>query len=266
MPINDPVNNRKIAPGSLAFERRRQTFGTYYAGEDTDGDVYNYQYYIEVNFNTTVNNIVNKQYLFGETNKVMKSIGNAEHRSKHWVGDYKRSFQWDITTDIDYVIDDWNVIPYNNEILSSMGAHYTGSYGNNPNWEFICPSDAAGVWWVKAYHQIRFQSGKGIREARLGVFVNGVLWREIDGIDQNMMGENNIRDCHLMGSVHVPLTAGDYLQIKFKPVNLAGGTGTSLYPSSLYSYVTAHRENCEINYTNNGLSKGSLYSFDHTTP
>ena len=44
MPINDPINNRKVAPGSLAFERRRLSpFGQAYAIDDPDGDVYNYQ-------------------------------------------------------------------------------------------------------------------------------------------------------------------------------------------------------------------------------
>ena len=45
MPINDPINNRKVAPGSLAFERRRLSpFGQAYAIDDPDGDVYNYLY------------------------------------------------------------------------------------------------------------------------------------------------------------------------------------------------------------------------------
>jgi hypothetical protein len=99
------------------------------------------------------------------------------------------------------------------------------------------------------------------------VFINGTQYKTIDMVDNNMMGENNIRDCRLQGGIHVPLVAGDVLQIKFKPVQgQAPDTGTSLFPTSLYSYISAHRENCYENVSLNSPDNGNNYSFDHSTP
>jgi hypothetical protein len=261
MPINDPVNNRKIAPASLAFERRRQTFGTYYAGEDTDGDVYNYQYYIEVNFNTTVNNLVSKQYLSGETNRVMKSIGNAEHRSKHWVGDYKQTFQWDLTGNWQFMSDVWTPVPFNNEILRTQGVQ-NESLDYDDTWSFR-PTDAnAGVWWVYTYLQIRFPGSGQINEARLAYYVNGVFFRIIDMVDHHMMGDGpHINDCRLQGGCHVPLRPGDKLEVKMLSEAPSSEDAGVIYPSSVYAYITGHRENCELNNTDNLPSSGRLYVF-----
>ena len=82
MPINDPIQNRKVAPGSLAFERRRMVYGPAYAGEEPEGDVYNYQYYIDLNYNITINNIITKPMLQSESLRLMNSMSNAEHRAK----------------------------------------------------------------------------------------------------------------------------------------------------------------------------------------
>lgn len=266
MPINDPVQNRKIAPGSLAFERRRMSYGMSYAAESPDGDVNNYQYYVEANFDFSRNYYINRKEFNGYSDRFMLGMSEAEHRAKHWVGDYKRSFQWDLNSNITYDFDTWNVVPYNNEVLEAMGTLYTGSYLNSPNWRYICQEDAEGTWFVHAFHLIRFGSGTQVYEGRLAIFVNDVIVRVIDAVDNNMMGENNIRDLHLSGSAHVALKTGDKLDIRFKPTTGNGGSSASLAPTSVYAYVTAHRENCNYNKTNNTVTTGNAYSFDHSTP
>ena len=268
MPINDPINNRKVAPGSLAFERRRLSpFGQAYAIDDPDGDVYNYQYYMDINYRITINNFVTNQTYYTNQAQTTKAIADSEHRSKHYVGDYKRSFLWEMRNAIDYNMDDWNTIPYSTEIIKAMGTMATGSYGNSPDWKYVCPTDGEGTWWVYAYHQIRYSQQKQVIETRLAVFINGTQYKTIDMVDNNMMGENHIRDCRLQGGIHVPLVAGDVLQIKFKPIQgQAPDTGTSLFPTSLYSYVSAHRENCYENVSLNSPDNGNNYSFDHSTP
>lgn len=261
MPINDPVNNRKIAPASLAFERRRQGFGDLYAGEDTDGDVYNYQYYIDYNYNPTFKNIVTKQYLITQTDASMKAIANSEHRSKHWVGDYKQSFQWDLTADWQFMSDVWTPVPFNNEFLRTQGVQ-NESNDYDDTWSFR-PIDAnAGVWWVYTYLQIRFPSSGFIDEARLAFYVNGVIFRIIDMVDHHMMGDgNHINDCRLQGGAHVPLRPGDKLEVKMLAEAPSSEDSGVIYPSSVYAYVTGHRENCELNNTNNTAANGTQYVF-----
>lgn len=266
MPINDPVQNRKVAPGSLAFERRRMVYGSAYAGEEPEGDVYNYQYYVDLNYNVTINNYVSKQYYESKSNDVMKAVANAEHRAKHWVSDYKRTFQWDLNSNISYTFDTWNIVPYSNEVLACMGTLYTGSYLNSPNWRYICQDDAEGTWFVHAFHLIRFGNGTQVYEGKLAIFINDTMFRIIDAVDNNMMGENNIRDLHLSGSAHVALQSGDKMDIRFLPRTGNGGESASLSPTSVYAYVTAHRENCDYNRTTNNPTTGNAYSFDHSTP
>ncbi|HBB25473.1 MAG TPA: hypothetical protein DCZ59_04340, partial [Bacteroidetes bacterium] len=60
MPINDPISNRKVAPGSLAFERRRQGASVMYA-EDNFGDTPNYQ--------TTINLFYTNKFTIYQTNQ-----------------------------------------------------------------------------------------------------------------------------------------------------------------------------------------------------
>lgn len=266
MPINDPINNRKVAPGSLAFERRRLgAFGQAYAIDEPDGDVYNYQYYMDINYRITINNFVTNQTYLTNQSKTTKAIADSEHRSKHYVGDYKRAFTWQLNSNIDYYFDQWNTIPYDFEVLQAMGTHTQGSWMNSPDWYYICPTDGEGIWWVHAYHAIRYGPATQVREGRLSIFLNGQFYMTIDMVDNNMMGENNIKDMRLMGGVHVPMNSGDKLQIKFKPITTAGGGGTSLAPTSVYSYVTAHRENCEFTKVNMPIT-GNFYTFDHSTP
>ena len=262
MPINDPIQNRKVAPGSLAFERRRMGYGSAYAGEEPEGDVYNYQYYIDYNYNVTFNNIVTKQYLITQTDANMKAIANSEHRSKHWVGDYKQSFQWDLNGNWSFMTDVYTPVPFNNEFLRTQGIQ-NESLDYDDTWSFRPTDQNKGVWWVHTYVQIRYSNTSQIDEARLAYFVNGVMFRIIDMVDYHNMGDGpHIRDARLMGGAHIPLRAGDKLEVKM--IARTGGPSEQagvLFPSSIYAYITGHRENCELNTTGNTATAGNGYVF-----
>lgn len=260
MPINDPIQNRKVAPGSLAFERRRMVYGTAYAGEEPEGDVYNYQYYIDLNYNITINNIVTKPMLDAEVAKIMTAMNKAEHRAKHWASDYKHTLQWDVKNDWQFLSNTWTPVPFSNEILRTHGAQNLGTSYNNA-WSFTPNDDNAGVWWVHAFVMIRLLSTSAVDQIRMAVFINNIQFRHIDMVDEHMMGENKIRDGHLLGGCHVPLRAGDKMEIRLFFRNPMVEDMGVLYPTSLYGYVTAHRENCETNITGNATVTGQGYVF-----
>jgi hypothetical protein len=262
MPINDPIQNRKVAPGSLAFERRRMVYGSAYAGEEPEGDVYNYQYYIDLNYNITINNIVNKTFLNTETNKILTSMQNAEERAKHYVSDYKQSFQWDLNGNWSFMTDVYTPVPFNNEFLRTQGIQ-NESLDYDDTWSFRPTDQNKGVWWVHTYVQIRYSNTSQVDEARLAYFVNGVMFRIIDMVDYHNMGDGpHIRDARLMGGAHIPLRAGDKLEVKM--IARTGGPSEEagvLFPSSIYAYITGHRENCELNTTGNTATDGNGYVF-----
>lgn len=265
MPINYPIQNRKVAPASLAFETTNTSGSAFYKVGDPVDNV-TYQEIVNIYEGDVFAQYITNQYIESNNDKMMKAVANAEHRAKHWVSDYKRTFQWDLNSNISYTFDTWNVVPYSNEVLACMGTLYTGSYLNSPNWRYICQDDAEGTWFVHAFHLIRFGNGTQVFEGRLGIFLNDTLFRTIDAVDRQMMGENNIRDLHLSGSTHIALRSGDKMDIRFLPKTGSGGESASLAPSSVYAYVTAHRENCDYNRTTNNPTTGNAYSFDHSTP
>lgn len=265
MPINDPIQNRKVAPGSLAFERRRMVYGTAYAGEEPEGDVYNYQYYVDLNYNVTVNNIVTKPFLQSELNRVMTAINKAEHRAKHYASDFKQSFQWDLTNNWQFFTGTWTAVPFGNEILRTPGI-MNESFDYDDGWSFR-PTDAnKGVWWVNAFVMIKFPASGDVTEARLAFYINGFPFREVDLVDAHMMGHNKMEDCRLSGGCHVPLKAGDKLEVKMYTAVVTPEDSGVLYPTSIYAYVTGHRENCEYNKTENEQSIGNGYVFEKGEP
>lgn len=269
MPINDPVNNRKVAPASLAFERRRSSYGVTYVNDNGVVDMDNviYQYYIdyEYNFRTINNQYITQNIYNADLTKISNSITDAETRAKHFVGDYKHSFQWDIKNDWLFYTDIWTPVPFNNEVLRTQGIR-NESMNYSPTWSFRADESNAGVWWIYSYIQIKFGGFSNIDEARLAIFVNGALYRAIDMVDHHDMGSSSkISDCHLQGGAHVPLRTGDKLEICMLTKDTISREGGVLYPSSIYGYVTAHRENCNINSVN-APDTGNGYSFTKGSP
>lgn len=264
MPINEPIKNRKVAPASLAFEglTRGSGAGVYQVGTDitqttTQEIVNNYFYSYTFQYLT-------QQFVEVNNDRLMRAIQNSEQRSKHWVGEYKRSLQWDLKRDQVYYTNQYTPIAYNNEVLRTNGAR---SFGNpalgTAGWQFETPSDSNGVWFMYAHLSIRHTNTDLIIEGRLAFFINNVMFRIIDLVDNSMMGHTHILDMRLQGGCHVPLRSGDVFEVRYLPVSGPNIVNTAIYPSSVYSYVTGHRENCDDYIPINPPYTGQQYIFNH---
>jgi hypothetical protein len=263
MPINEPIKNRKVAPASLAFEGQSNARGAIFqVGTTPDGPTYQEvvnNYYFNISLT-----LVTNQIMEANNDKLMTAMTNAERRSKEQVGDYKHTLQWDLKQNQVYRFNMHNNVAFNSEILRTVGARSIGTpVDGSARWEFICPEHCAGSWWFHSHLNIRHQSNDQIYEGRLGFMINNMLFRYVDLVDQNMMGENLIRDMHLSGGCHVPLKTGDVFTVVYYPVSHNIGFNTATYPTSVYGYVSGHRENCEDFTPFNAPSTGAQYAFDH---
>jgi hypothetical protein len=246
MPINDPVRGQKIAPASLAFERSRRRGQTAVIVENGD-NVTTYQDDVQTNSVDDVTPLILK-----DVSNLDKAVARAglqgEQRAKAWTAEYERALDWCIDDDITITTKAFYPVPFQREVVRSMGAAYIpGATQDLDTWHYICPADAVGVYHVSAMLQMRLTSGVGCTVARLGVIVDGSLYRVIDAIDNGYAGENPILDVKLCGSSLVPLRSGQKMQIGYF-VNSSGAPGTLqlLAPTSVYGYVSAHRTRCEL--------------------
>lgn len=245
MPINDPVRGGKIAPASLAFERSRSKGQSAVVIEG--GGSTSYQDDVELNGVDDPTPMILR-----EVSNLDKAVGiaalNGERRAKAWTAEYERAFDWCVNGDVTITTKAFYAMPFHSEVVRSMGAEYiAGATEADNTWHYICPSDAVGVYHVSAFVQMRLTSDVGCSIARLGVMVDGSLWRVIDAIDRQYAGENPMLDVVLGGSSLVPLRSGQKLQIGYF-VNSSGAAGTLqlLHPTSVYGYVSAHRTRCEL--------------------
>lgn len=245
MPINDPVRGGKIAPASLAFERSRRKGQSAVIVEG--GGSTSYQDDVQTNAVDDPTPVILRQ-VSNLDKEVVRAGLDGERRAKAWVGEYERALDWSIGDDITITTRGFYPVPYHTEIVRSMGAAFiAGATEDLDTWHYICPSDAVGVYHVSAFLQMRLTAGVGCSIARLGVMVDGSLWRVIDAIDANYAGETPILDVKLGGSSLVPLRSGQKLQIGYF-VNSSAPSGTLqlLFPTSVYGYVSAHRTRCEL--------------------
>lgn len=263
MPINDPVRNRKIAPASLAFEGESKGAGAVFqVGETPVTNVY--QDVTNIYLGDTNILYVTNQFIESNNDKIMLSMTNTEHRSKHYVSDYKRSTQWDLTQNQVIFFNQWSFISFNHEIIRTIGTQSGGTPINGTAyWQYIVPTDSEGSWWWYSHINIKFGAGTQVAFCRLGFFIDDILFRIVDMVDNNMMGENKIRDARLAGGCHVPLKAGNRFSVKIWVNNTVGGSDTSLFGDSVYAYVSGHRENCDGQQMINGPATGLQYTFDH---
>lgn len=263
MPINDPIKNRKVAPASLAFEREQLRNGAIFQVGTTPTSV-TYQEIVNIRYGDITQLYVTNQYINTDNDRLMNAMNNSEHRSKHWVGDYKRTFHWDTKRDQVYSINNWQKIGYDNEVIRAQGVSTGGTpVDGSAYWQYRCPEDAIGAYWIYAHLNLQYAQGTNIDYARLAIFINNSNYRVIDQVDNNMMGENKIRDVRLAGGCHVPMRSGDVIDIRLFTGNGTPGTGTALYPTSIYSYVSGHRENCTGFTIQNNPNTGTNYTFNH---
>lgn len=245
MPINDPVRGGKIAPASLAFERSRRKGQSAVIVEGAGGT--SYQDDVETNATDDPTPVILRQ-VANMDKAVALAAMNGERRAKAWVAEYQRALDWSIGANVTITTKGFYPVPFHTEIVRAMGAEYIqGTLEADNAWHYIVPADAVGVYHVSAFLQMALTAGVGCTVARLGILVDGSLWRVIDAIDTGYSGENPIIDVKLGGSSLVPLRSGQKLQIGYF-VNSSGPSGTlqMLFPTSVYGYVSAHRTRCEL--------------------
>ena len=238
MPINDPIKRGKVAPGSLAFERRRSGGG---AVISEGGD--SYQTVINLTFSPRYNITVIDRESRDRDRKMHRVVTDSERRSKDSVGTWHRALEWDNASDSF----SWstnaggiNYLRWSNEIIRTMGAVKIGQ-----TWRFRVPNDATGAWWFYAAWFGRFPQAAGIDAAGLYIYKNGAVYRLLDYVNHDMQDHSKLNEANLRGGTHIVLEPGDVVTFA---VHLEGAAGTgSLSESagSYYSYVTGHRSTCD---------------------
>lgn len=260
MPINDPIKNRKVAPASLAFERDQLRNGaTFQVGTTPTTTVY--QDVVNIRYGDVNQLFITNQYITTDNDRLMKAMHNAEERAKHQVSDYKRTFQWDLKRNQPYTFNQWSILGYNNEVIRAVGCSATGTPVNGTQyWDYTVPNGAEGTYWIYAHLNLRLNVNSAVTSGHLAFFINNNIWRTVDQVDNAMMGGNKIIDLRVAGGCHVPLRAGDKFTVRIQ-LDDGAGSDTSLFPTSVYSFVTGHREEC--NYVGvNACDTGELYQFN----
>ena len=247
MPINDPIGRAKVAPGSLAFERRRSGGTVMFAGETVDPAGPTYQQTINIYYQPRFNIYQTNQGAAQQAQRILRNVSDAELRAKAAISDWHRALEWDS----DSLSFPWrsvalapgylNPIPLNHEVLRCPGVSSTDP------WKFYVPSDSVGVWHFDAAIFLRFSPGDRLTQARFAVHRNGTLWRDFDLTNSSFNDKQHIEECYLDGSFLLPMQAGDYVQFYLKLVDDGGGphTGTLTGNTSYYAYVSGHRVSCE---------------------
>lgn len=244
MPICDPIRERKVAPQSLAFDPNAQRGGS---------STVTYQQGLAESVTNLILQSATQQQLRDAQGEVMVNVADAERRAKHFVGDYMTVLHWDILVDQTLWLNAWHPIPFSHEVIRAMGARcdtrrlYLGA--GDPgylHWYHRLIKGQEGVWWCYGKISIAFTVGMAVTSAKLGVFVNNILYAVVDEMDADMSGDGAlILDCVLSGGIHVPLNTDDVWDIRLYTAGPASGSSLFLAPSSLTGYVCGHRERCD---------------------
>lgn len=253
MPINDPVKRNKVAPASLAFETRRN--GGQYGISLTDSSTGNvtYQQFITNNYRIGFNITVNQRQQEAQTRALMTAMSNAEHRAKHYASDWHHCFEWDTNT-TSYT---WtsvtangagyaNILHFNNEVVRGQSIQNVDS-----KWQFTATEENSGQWLVSAMIAMRFSPNDKIKEARLVLHKNGLIYRNIDITNETHYDKDHIEELVMQGTGLVPLAPGDRLEIAVYLKDLNGPhSGTLAAPLNYYGYVCGTRARCDSDTIN----------------
>lgn len=253
MPINDPIGSRKVAPASLAFETRRQGGTVMFGGDAPDVEAPVYQTTINLFYQPRFNIYQTVQGAKLEAQRILRNVSDAEHRAKHYVGDWHHCLEWDS----DAIAQPWfsssaNIgaltkLRFNNEVLRAMGAQQV----QGSNWRFDVADDATGDWHFDVFSAMRFSPNDKIASARLVMLLNGQVWRHIDLMNSHFNDKAHIEEIVLQGSCIVPLRAGDYVEAGVYLFDEGGpGTGSLTATTNYYAYITGHRVSCTPSYIN----------------
>lgn len=256
MPINDPIRGRKIAPDSLAFD------------PDAQRGIGLVTYQQELGTNTTItNNIigVDAKDVHDSQLRTAKLIADSKAQAHHYVGDYHNVYEWTVQTgNINLGVNHWHGLQFEKEIIRGEGCEFVGASGAiGSQWQHVCNHGQEGDWWVYGFILVTLLGSMNATTCRLALYKNGVIWRMLDGIDQGYAGEAPIITCKLSGGCHVPLVYGDVVTLELH-VNNGGAPAnqTISAPTSMYGYVTAHRERCDGKLINTpSVDAGTGYVF-----
>ena len=251
MPINDPIKRGKVAPGSLAFERRRSGGGASIISQDgATGDTY--QTVINLTYAPRFNvTVVDKESRERDA-RMHRVVTSAEQRAKHHVSDWHMAVEYDCgTRDFTWQTNAGgiNFLDWPREVIRSMGA----GYESNGAWSFRVPANGTGDWWFYAAWMGIFISANQIEAAALRIYRNDNLWRVLDVYNHDMSKHTTIRTTVVKGGCIVPLAAGDRVYFALELIG-AAGAGTLASGPSFYSYVSGHRVSCDPTIINTSAS------------
>jgi hypothetical protein len=261
MPINDPVRRGKVAPASLAFERRREG-ATYVSDTGNTGNV-TYQTFVTNQYRFGSNITVNVRAAEETTRATMAAMANAERRAKHHASDWHYAFEWDSGTD---TLFDWsadanpngatNVLTLPNEVVRSISAENVSN-----QWSFYATADNAGTWLLSAFVGLRIGTSGGVSEARLAVIVNDTVYRYIDMMNAHYTDKSHLDEIILQGTALVPLATGDRVRVAIMLRRNSGSSSGQATESQYYAYVNGARVRCSSE-TENAAIRGNI--FDNT--
>jgi len=262
MPISYRHPDRSIAPDALAFPDTGQRGSAIIA-----------TYQDELVTNVTITNTViatDNAYVDRANREQMGAVANAEMRSKDWVSEYERVFEWDINANIYVSTNTDDRVQFDHEVIRSMGCELVGAPSNiAAYWRYTCPPDAEGQYWIYSHLLVSLTPAAGVNRARMSIYVNGIQRRVVDQIDPGYAGETPIVDCKLSGGCHVPLNNGDIVTIVLRLVASATIDMLLPNPASCYGYVTGHRTRCDMDSIDSirnganisGAAPGNSYTF-----
>ena len=257
MPINDPIRRRKIAPASLAFPAEGRRTGQQVSYQQTVVQQ------VSASVSTDVATLRDVRHM-GEV--VNNNIIDAEDRSKKFVGEYMHVTEWDIAHDLMLTMMTMDPIGFAQPVIHCLGAQFSGTIAAaDARWFHRVGKGQQGIWWYHAALHLSVPDSWQIMKALLIIFKNNTTYRVIDALDAEMTGNKSSIFCDdiiLRGGCHVPLDVGDELDVRiFLDSPLGVGNGLLTYPSSVYGYVTGHREACDTTFLGSVPTTGVDFVF-----
>lgn len=253
MPISNIHKDRSIVPDALAFPYRAAT------GVNAATTFQSQQQQVVNNYYTSAG--ADAAYVQKELQRSQVAMRDAEGRSKAWVSEYERAFEWSIANDnVQIQTNGTTLIPFVQENIRALGCQnyqIPGAGALGKYWRYIVPPGAEGIYWVYCHLSMNFTQADGIIDCFMLAAINGVPYRVLDATSHRLAPPPHVRDAILGGGCHIPLAVGDELNIMTRTVGTPFGADILYPPTSIYGYVTGHRTRCDM---------GGAYNEDNGAP